>query len=114
MAAAKEALQIHSPSRVFKDEVGAMAMAGFGEGVTEESLTQARVIQNAARYLTGEAQEAVAGFNSRYATYNYTTDAPISFEGATFAIREEHDIHSLAQEIAALIKREQAGKGFRR
>ena len=55
----------------------------------------------------------MAGRNA-YNTYNYTTDAPISFEGATFAIREEQDIHSLAQEIASLIKREQAGKGFRR
>ncbi len=36
---------------------------------------------------------------NNYTTNNYTTDAPISFEGATFAIREEQDIHSLAQEI---------------
>ena len=114
VAAAKEALQIHSPSRVFRDEIGAMAMAGFGEGVIAQTEAEGKVIRNAARYLTEEAGSAAMDSRSAYNTYNYTTDAPISFEGATFAIREEQDIHSLAQEIASLIKREQAGKGFRR
>ena len=113
VAAAKEALQIHSPSRVFRDEIGAMAMAGFGEGVISQTEAESRVIRNAARYLTEEAGSAVANGRNTYTTNNYTTDAPISFEGATFAIREEQDIHSLAQEIASLIKREHAGKGFR-
>ena len=114
VAAAKAALKINSPSRVFADEVGAMAIAGFGEGVIEQSKAEGRIIRNAARYLTDEASNAVANGRNTYTTNNYTTDAPISFEGATFAIREEQDIHSLAQEIASLIKREQAGKGFRR
>ena len=114
VAAAKAALKINSPSRVFADEVGAMAMAGFGEGVIEQSKAEGRIIRNAARYLTDEASSGVMNGRNAYNTYNYTTDAPISFEGATFAIREEQDIHSLAQEIASLIKREQAGKGFRR
>ena len=91
-----------------------MAMAGFGEGVVEQTEEEGRVIRNAARYLTDEANSGVMTGRNAYNTYNYTTDAPISFEGATFAIREEQDIHSLAQEIAQLIKREQAGKGFRR
>ena len=47
-------------------------------------------------------------------TNNYTTNAPVSFDGATFSIREEQDAYALAQEIASLIKRQQAGKGFRR
>ena len=114
VAAAKEALQIHSPSRVFRDEIGAMTIAGFGEGVIAQTEAEGKVIRNAARYLTEEAGSAAMDSRSAYNTYNYTTDAPISFEGATFAIREEQDIHSLAQEIASLIKREQAGKGFRR
>ena len=91
-----------------------MAMAGFGEGVISQSEAEGRVIRNAARYLTDEASSGVMTGRNAYNTYNYTTDAPISFEGATFAIREEQDIHILAQEIASLIKREQAGKGFRR
>ncbi len=112
VSAAKQALQINSPSRVFADEVGAMAMAGFGEGVTEQTKIQGRIIRNAARYLTGEAQWGVM---SGYAqtTNNYTTNAPVSFEGATFAIREEQDAYALAREIAGIIKRQQAGKGIR-
>ena len=113
VAAAKEALQIHSPSRVFRDEIGAMAMAGFGEGVTEQTKVQGKIIRNAARYLTAEAQW---GVSSGYAqtTNNYTKNAPVSFDGATFSIREEQDVYALAQEIASLIKRQQAGRGFRR
>ena len=91
-----------------------MAIAGFGEGVIAQTEAEGRVIRNAARYLTEEAGNSVMSGRNTYTTNNYTTDAPISFEGATFAIREEQDIHSLAQEIASLIKREQAGKGFRR
>ena len=113
VASAKQALQINSPSRVFADEVGAMAMAGFGEGVTEQTKIQGRIIRNAARYLTGEAQYGVSTGYSQ-TTNNYTTNAPVSFEGATFAIREEQDAYALAQEIAGIIKRQQAGKGIRR
>ena len=47
--AAKEALVIRSPSHVFRDEVGAMAMKGFGEGILEETKNQARIIRNASR-----------------------------------------------------------------
>ena len=109
----KKALGIASPSRVFRDEVGAMAMAGFGEGVEMETRQQGRIIRNAARYLTDEAQFAVAGSYSS-ATNNYnTTNAPISFEGASFNIREQSDIYALAREIAALTKRQNAGRGAR-
>lgn len=112
VAAAKQALDIHSPSRVFADEVGKMAVRGFGVGVQQEEKQQAKVIRNAARYLTGEARLAVAGYNS-YATNNYNTDASISFPGATFTIRDKQDVYALAREIAALTKRQQTGRGAR-
>lgn len=112
VAAAKQALDIHSPSRVFADEVGKMAVRGFGVGVQREEKRQAKVIRNAARYLTGEARLAVAGYNS-YATNNYNTDASISFPGATFTIRDKQDVYALAREIAALTKRQQTGRGAR-
>lgn len=112
VAAAKQALDIHSPSRVFADEVGKMAVRGFGVGVKEEERSQAKVIRNAARYLTGEARLAVAGYNS-YATNNYNTDASVSFPGATFTIRDKQDVYALAREIAALTKRQQTGRGAR-
>ena len=112
VAAAKQALDIHSPSRVFADEVGKMAVRGFGVGVQQEEKQQAKVIRNAARYLTGEARLAVAGYNS-YATNNYNTDASISFPGATFTIRDKQDVYALAREIAALTRRQQTGRGAR-
>ena len=107
IAAAKEALGIHSPSKVFRDELGRMAMRGFGEGIKVGSLEQAEVVRNAAGYLTGEARLAVAGNTVN----NYTSDAKIDFAGATFQVRDQQDIHALAGEIAALIKRQQAGRG---
>lgn len=112
VAAAKQALDIHSPSRVFADEVGKMAVRGFGVGVQQEEKRQAKVIRNAARYLTGEARLTVAGYNS-YATNNYNTDASISFPGATFTIRDKQDVYALAREIAALTRRQQTGRGAR-
>lgn len=112
VAAAKQALDIHSPSRVFADEVGKMAVRGFGVGVKQEEKQQAKVIRNAARYLTGEARLAVAGYNS-YATNNYNTDASVSFPGATFTIRDKQDVYALAREIAALTRRQQTGRGAR-
>ena len=54
--AAKAELKINSPSKVFEDEVGVMTMRGWGRGVLKESKEQAKVIRNAARYLTGEAK----------------------------------------------------------
>ena len=107
IAAAKEALGIHSPSKVFRDELGRMAMRGFGEGIKVGSLEQAEVVRNAASYLTGEARLAVAGSTVN----NYMSDAKIDFAGATFQVRDQQDIHALAGEIAALIKRQQAGRG---
>jgi hypothetical protein len=49
---------------VFRDEVGAMTMKGFGEGVSAEAKRQASVISNAARYLTGAAKDSAREFNS--------------------------------------------------
>ena len=62
--AAKAKLKIQSPSRVFRDEVGRMMVRGIGEGTILESKAQAKIIQNAARYLTGAAQAGVGGSNT--------------------------------------------------
>jgi len=113
VAAAKEALKIQSPSRVFRDEIGAMAMKGFGEGVLRETESQARAIRNAARYLTGEAQ---AGVSNSYAfdqrrTYNQQASTTVQVE--RLYVRDEKDVRSLAIEIAQLTKRQQAALGVR-
>ena len=111
--AAKSALKIASPSGVFRDEVGVMTMRGFGEGVLQESKAQAKVISNAARYLTTAAQGGIgsASYDNRR-TYNQNTTSTIQVD--KLYVRDEQDIRSLAVEIATLTRRQQRGKGMRR
>jgi hypothetical protein len=112
--AAKEELIIESPSRVFHDEVGAMVMKGFGEGIIEETEAQAKVIRNAARYMTETAQSGVNSGNTydqRRTTYNQDASATIHVDA--LYVRDEQDVRSLAIEIASLTKRRQRGKGVR-
>lgn len=111
--AAKSELKIKSPSRVFCDEVGVMTMKGFGEGVLTESKEQARIIRNAARYLTDEARKGaiVNNATTNHKTYNQSSNGTLS--GNTFTIRDEQDIYALATEIAALTRRQRRGKGLR-
>lgn len=114
VSAAKTALQIHSPSRVFRDEVGAMTMKGFGEGVLDETKAQAKIISNAARYLTSAAgSSAVAATNDNRKTYNNDNSTSFSFAGATFSVRSDQDVRDLAVEIATLTRRNQRGRGYR-
>ena len=108
---AKAALQIASPSRVFRDEVGVMVMRGFGEGVLEETAAQARIIRNAAHFLTGEAREGAIAYNSNDNRQTYNQQSTVTLTGNNFYVRDEQDVHSLAVEIAALTKREQRGRG---
>ena len=112
VSAAKSALKIASPSGVFRDEVGVMTMRGFGEGVLQESKEQAKVISNAARYLTTAAQGGIgsASYDNRR-TYNQNTTSTIQVD--KLYIRDEQDIRSLAVEIATLTRRQQRGKGMR-
>ena len=111
--AAKQELEIASPSRVFRDEIGSMAMKGLGEGILEESRAQARTIRNAARFLTGEAREGAIAFSSTDNRKTYNQTSSVSLSGNNFYVRDEQDIRSLAIEIAALTKRQQRGKGLR-
>ena len=111
--AAKAELKIASPSGVFRDEVGRMAMKGLGQGALLESKVQAKVIRNAARFLTGEAQAGIGGnasFDNRK-TYNQNSTSTINVE--KLYMRDEQDIRSLAIEIASLTKRQQRGRGLR-
>jgi len=111
--AAKDELQIHSPSRVFRDEVGAMAMKGLGEGVLQETEEQAKAIRNAARFLTGEAAESAIGYTQTDNSRTYHNTSSVNLSGNTFYIHDEQDVKSLATEIATLTRRIQRGKGFR-
>lgn len=111
--AAKQELKIASPSKVFRDEVGSMTMKGFGEGVLRESRIQARIVRNAARYLTGEAKEGAVAFGTTDNRRTYNNSSSVNLTGNSFYIRDEQDIRSLAIEIASLTRRQQRGRGLR-
>lgn len=108
--AAKQELDIHSPSRVFENEIGAMAMKGFGKGFTDEAKKQAAAIKSASRYLTGEAKGgAMSGSNNR----TYTSESNVTVTGNTFIVNDKQDVQALANEIAALTRQKQRGRGLR-
>ena len=111
--AAKSELKIKSPSKVFEDEVGVMAMRGLGQGVLKESREQARVIRNAARYLTGEAQAGSIQTTSNDNRRTYNNNVSSTIQVQQLVVRDEQDIRALAVEIAALTRRQQRGKGLR-
>ncbi len=111
--AAKAELQIHSPSRVFENEVGRMAMKGLGVGYLEESKRQAAIIRNASRYLTGEAKTGaiVSNQNDNRRTYNQNSSVNLTVQN--LQVRDEQDVRSLAVEIASLTRQQQRGRGLR-
>ena len=111
--AAKAELKINSPSKVFEDEVGVMTMRGWGRGVLKESKEQAKVIRNAARYLTGEAKAGSIMTTSNDNRRTYNQQSSISFAGSNFYINDRQDAYALAVEIASLTRRQQRGRGLR-
>ena len=111
--AAKSELKIKSPSRVFEDEVGVMTMRGLGKGVLKESKAQAKVIRNAARYLTGEAKGGSIITTSNDNRRSYDNSVTSTIQVQQMVVRDEQDIRSLAVEIATLTRRQQRGKGLR-
>lgn len=113
VTAAKRELKIASPSGVFRDEIGRMTMKGFGQGALLESKAQARVIRNAARFLTGEAKEGAIAYSSNDNRRTYTSQNTISFAGSNFYINDKQDAFALAVEIASLTRRQQRGRGLR-
>jgi hypothetical protein len=113
VAAAKSERKIASPSRVFRDEVGTMTMKGFGEGVLPESRAQAKIVQNAACYLTGEAKVGSITTTLSDNRRTYKSQSTISFAGSNFYVSDKQDAYALAVEIAGLTRRQQRGKGLR-
>ena len=85
----------------------------FGEGILEESKVQAKIVKNAARYLTGEAQEGAIAFGSTDNRKTYNNTSSVNLTGNNFYVRDEQDIRSLAVEIATLTRRQQRGRGLR-
>ncbi len=111
--AAKAKLKIQSPSRVFRDEVGRMMVRGIGEGTILESKAQAKIIQNAARYLTGAAQAGVGGSSSYDNRRTYHQDQSVTVQVDKLYVRDEKDVRSLAIELAQFNKTQYAGMGVK-
>jgi TP901 family phage tail tape measure protein len=112
--AAKRELDIRSPSRVFRDEVGRMTMKGWGQGLLLESRAQAKVVANAARYLTDAAKTSSVAYASSDNRRTYNQSSNVTLTGNTFQVRDDKDIQALAIEIAALTRRQHQGHGRRR
>jgi hypothetical protein len=111
--AAKAKLKIQSPSKVFRDEVGRMMVRGIGEGTILESKAQAKIIQNAARYLTGAAQSGVTMSKSYDNRRTYHQDQSVTVQVDKLYVRDEKDVRSLAIELAQFNKTQYAGMGVK-
>jgi TP901 family phage tail tape measure protein len=110
--AAKAELKIASPSGVFRDEVGRMAMKGLGQGALLESKAQAKVIRNAARYLTDTAQTGIvtgSAYSDNRKTYNQNATSTVHVD--RLYVNDKQDVTALAVEIASLTRRRQRGRG---
>ena len=90
-----------------------MTMRGWGRGVLKESKEQAKVIRNAARYLTGEAKAGSIMTTSNDNRRTYNQQSTISFAGSNFYINDRQDAYALAVEITSLTRRQQRGRGLR-
>ena len=90
-----------------------MVMKGFGEGVLQETKSQAKIIRNASRFLTGAAQDGAIAFGSNDNSRTYNNTNTVNLNVSSMNIRDQQDITSLAVEIASLTKRQQRGKGLR-
>ena len=110
--AAKKELRIASPSKVFRDEIGTMAMKGFSEGILGESRIQAKTIKNAFRYLTGEASAATA-MPVSHRTYTQNYDDSVNLNVNEMIMRGDVDAMALAQQISLLGKRGRRARGSR-
>jgi TP901 family phage tail tape measure protein len=110
--AAKRELEIESPSKVFRDEVGRMAVRGIGVGALEESKQQAKVMRNAARYLTDAAQTGIvtgSAYSDNRKTYNQNATSTVHVD--RLYVNDKQDVTALAVEIASLTRRRQRGRG---
>lgn len=94
----------------YMGRVGAAMMESMGMGALKAAPEQARIIGNAARYISTEAGRAMmTGGVSMSRTYNQQQTVAIS--GNTFSVRSEQDLTQLAYEIAAIMGVRTGGYG---
>lgn len=108
LAEARQYNQIHSPSRLYEDEVGVMMMKGVGAGVLKEAKEQTAAVANAMRYFEDSAVGTVSGNDNR----NYSSNSSVVLNVDKLQVRDESDMRSLAIEIASFTNRRAAGRGM--
>ena len=108
LAEARQYNQIHSPSRLYEDEVGVMMMKGVGAGVLKEAKEQTAAVANAMRYFEASAMGTVSGNDNR----NYSSNSSVVLNVDKLQVRDESDMRSLAIEIASFTNRRAAGRGM--
>nr|DAH18703.1 MAG TPA: minor tail protein [Caudoviricetes sp.] len=108
LAEARQYNQIHSPSRLYEDEVGVMMMKGVGAGVLKEAKEQTAAVANAMRYFANSAVGTVSGNDNR----NYSSNSSVILNVDKLQVRDESDMRSLAIEIASFTNRRAAGRGM--
>ena len=86
--AAASYLGIHSPSRLFRDKIGAMIPEGMAQGITQNATLVTRAMQGLAQSTVGAYKVNGAGMNARgigaqlapgvYGGYNITTNVTVN------------------------------------
>ena len=109
--AAKEAYDIHSPSRLFRDEIGIPLMQGLGEGLIIGAREEGRIMRNASGYLTGQALGGARSASGSTVNNNTTNNDTVDVSGNTFVVRDEIDIRTLAYELSNFLTKRRRGRG---
>lgn len=104
LKAAKNALGIHSPSKVFRDEVGRNTMLGMAEGIEQNTNAAVEQMQDSAQRVTDAAtsiptgeiisgaqaatRSATSGLNEGLSERSATITVPLYIDGREFARAE--------------------------
>jgi phage-related protein len=101
-SAIKNVFGIHSPSRIWRDEIGSMLALGLGEGFTEEMDDVAKDMTESMTGLTGSMTAEVTGYDSRSAMAPAVSSSTLNGSPITINVygAEGQDVNSLAQTIA--------------
>jgi len=108
--AAKIALGIASPSKLFRDEIGRMMVRGVSLGVELETDQQRRTIANAARLMTASARDGVRSEASRITNDSRNQSVNVNIDNVN--ANSKQDIETLAQRLSALNLRRSRGYGY--
>lgn len=124
----KSALDIHSPSRWMRDEIGRYIPQGIAKGIevdsskaydAMDSMTHKLMIPKLTPEATLNIGARVAGNSSSYNNTSNSNSKTINntfsgmMEGATFVVREEADINKIASQLQQVVAHAQTKQGMR-